>query len=271
MPDYIYAYQGKFIAPSNGKVLGKVTPLHVPPFTIRFQFVDDSSSFDPTQQTWYYGIEATWTHVEGSVWDFYYPVSSWWNGVNPNYKFCIFGGNPGGNKYNAGPLQNVKFNVIDANVTGVEYAPRLFWDCRKLQSICLFDTSGLKEVGGWFERCLGLSYIPDFDFSGVVHENQYSRDFAQFYDLSKAQPSSSTKGLLAVPNLTLPASGSLIFDSMFNSAKYVESGALALYTKAAAIGTPYSTTSAFRNCGVATTTGASELAQIPTSWGGTMA
>ncbi len=243
------------------------TPGHVPPFTIRFQFVDDSASFDPTQQAWHYGIDGTWTNVSGSVWDFYYPYTSWWLGA-ASKKFAIFGGNNSGSSYVPGPLQTVAFNVIDANVTGVDYAPRLFWDCEAMKSVCLFDTSGLKEVGSMFERCASLSYLPNFNFSGVVHENNYSTDFKQFCDMVKLPPQESRKSLLAIPDLTLPSSGSLNFGSMFSSHYYAETGALSLYTKAAALGTSAGKAKAFLKVGYLTTSGAAELAQIPTSWGG---
>lgn len=50
----------------------------------------------------------------------------------------------------------------------------------------------------------------------------------------------------------------------------VESGALALYQQASSQANPPSEHYAtFRNCGIDTTTGAAELAQIPSSWGGT--
>lgn len=45
MPEYIYAYQGKFIAPSSGKVLGKVVPVSVMPYLV-FEFT--ASDFVPT-------------------------------------------------------------------------------------------------------------------------------------------------------------------------------------------------------------------------------
>jgi hypothetical protein len=57
---------------------------------------------------------------------------------------------------------------------------------------------------------------------------------------------------------------------MFNDCLNVQSGALALYQQASTQTTPpseyYNT---FYNCGSNTTTGAAELAQIPSSWGGT--
>jgi surface protein len=50
----------------------------------------------------------------------------------------------------------------------------------------------------------------------------------------------------------------------------VESGALALYQQVSTQTTPPSNhTNAFNNCGSNTQTGQAELAQIPSSWGGT--
>ena len=58
--------------------------------------------------------------------------------------------------------------------------------------------------------------------------------------------------------------------SMFADNYNVESGALALYQQASSQTTPPSTYDiCFTNCGRDTVTGAAELAQIPTDWGGT--
>ena len=58
--------------------------------------------------------------------------------------------------------------------------------------------------------------------------------------------------------------------SMFNGCTNIESGALALYNKLSALGAQISNhEDTFKNCGSSTVTGAAELAQIPSSWGGT--
>lgn len=60
--------------------------------------------------------------------------------------------------------------------------------------------------------------------------------------------------------------------NMFNGCTAVETGALALYQQVSSQSNPPSShTGMFTNCGSGTTTGAAELAQIPTDWGGTMA
>jgi hypothetical protein len=54
---------------------------------------------------------------------------------------------------------------------------------------------------------------------------------------------------------------------MFYNCYKVESGAYALYQQASTQTTPPSSHSnTFRNCGRDTTTGAAELAQIPSDW-----
>jgi hypothetical protein len=58
--------------------------------------------------------------------------------------------------------------------------------------------------------------------------------------------------------------------NMFYDCVNVQSGALALYQQASSRVTPPSHSYTFRFCGSNTETGAAELAQIPTSWGGTM-
>jgi surface protein len=56
---------------------------------------------------------------------------------------------------------------------------------------------------------------------------------------------------------------------MFYNCYKVESGALALYQQASTQSIVPSHNGTFRNCGRDTVTGAAELAQIPSSWGGT--
>ena len=259
MFDYLYTYQNKIVSPSSGVSLGGSS---VPPMTLRFQFIDESADFDPTQQTWYYASDGTWTHVEGSVWDFYYPHYAWTIPRGSTYH-SIFGGNPTGTSYVAGPLNQVSFKIINANLEGVTKCPRLFYRCEKMKSICLFDTSKIQAVQSMFERAESLSYLPDFDFSSVTNELS---GFKQFMYLRIA--SSSTPGLLAIPNLTLPSSGPIAFDGMFYNCRYASSGLLNLYNKMKDIATS-SPGSPFRDCGIRTDNGNIERKFIPkTGWGG---
>lgn len=59
-------------------------------------------------------------------------------------------------------------------------------------------------------------------------------------------------------------------NNMFNGCTNVETGALTVYNQLAALGAQITShTDTFKNCGSNTVTGAAELAQIPSSWGGT--
>lgn len=73
--------------------------------------------------------------------------------------------------------------------------------------------------------------------------------------------------LQTVPLLSTDAATDV--DSMFKGCTNVESGALALYQQMSTQTTPPTThTNTFQSCGSYTVTGAIEIAQIPTSWGG---
>lgn len=59
-------------------------------------------------------------------------------------------------------------------------------------------------------------------------------------------------------------------ENMFNNCPNIKSGQKALYDKLSVISTITNHTNCFKNCGSDTEEGRAELAQIPTSWGGTM-
>jgi hypothetical protein len=259
MIDYLYTYQNKIVSPSSGVSLGGSS---VPPMTLRFQFIDESADFDPTQQTWYYLSDGTWTHVEGSVWDFYYPHEYWTIPYHNTAYHSIFGGTSTGTTFRSGPLNQVSFKIINANLDVVTGCPRLFWGCEKMKSICLFDTSKLQSVQSMFEDTVSISYLPDFDFSSVTNELS---GFKQFIYLKRAN--SSNPGLLAIPNLTLPSSGPISFDGMFSGCKYASSGLLNMYNKMNDI-SPITHNSTFTNCGTLTDNGKLERKFIPKSFGG---
>ena len=74
--------------------------------------------------------------------------------------------------------------------------------------------------------------------------------------------------LQTVPLLATNAATNV--QSMFNNCRNVTSGALALYTQMSTQTTPpYTHDYCFYKCGADTVTGAAELAQIPSAWGGT--
>lgn len=116
--------------------------------------------------------------------------------------------------------------VIGGNTSDVTNMSQLFYSCTALTTVALFDTSNVTIMAYMFCDCDLLTSIPLFNTSKAT-------------------------------NIT----------SMFRNCYKVESGALALYQQASSQTTPPSTHSyAFRYCGRDTTTGAAELAQIPTGW-----
>ena len=116
--------------------------------------------------------------------------------------------------------------VLGANTTGITAMDDMFWGCSSLTSIPLFDTSNVTNMNYMFGNCSSLTSIPLFDTSSVTNMSY-----------------------------------------MFDYCTNVQSGALALYQQASSQTTPPSNHSyCFYSCGSNTTTGAAELAQIPSGW-----
>lgn len=118
--------------------------------------------------------------------------------------------------------------VLGANTTGIRTMAEMFTNCVSLTSVSLFNTSSVTTMSYMFDNCESLTAVPLFDTSRVT-----TMDYA------------------------------------FNYCLYVESGALALYQQVSSQAWPPSShIRTFYLCGANTTTGAAELAQIPTAWGG---
>ena len=207
----------------------------IPAKTIRFDFKYDH--FDPTTLVDYGGIGATWTHVEADVYDFYYNDANW--GYRHWGQIGASGGLFDTYAYYSGsttvlPLSEHKYDIIDMNLDGVTNVSSLTTPAWQVQNIFSIRNSGSVTSFTYFlgNQYHNLAYtsIPLFDTSSAIY----------------------VRGML-------------------ENAKYVETGALTLYQQMSTQATPPTlTTDCFKNCGVFTTTGAAELAQIPTSWGGTM-
>lgn len=121
--------------------------------------------------------------------------------------------------------------VLGANTTEITNMEEMFYRCESLVSVALFDTSNVTSTRAMFFGCTSLTSIPLFNTSNVTN-----------------------------------------MLSMCNGCTNVQSGALALYQQASTQANPPSNHGdTFKNCGIRTTTGAAELAQIPSDWGGTAA
>ena len=116
--------------------------------------------------------------------------------------------------------------ILGANLGNQTSLSAFCSNCASLTTVALFDTSNVTNMQQMFMNCTSLTTVPLFNTSSVTN--------VQF---------------------------------AFGSCINVESGALALYQQMSTQATPPSSHRwAFRNCGRDTTTGAAELAQIPSDW-----
>ena len=116
--------------------------------------------------------------------------------------------------------------VLGANTTGITNMRYMFAGCSSLTTVPLFNTSNVTEMRDMFAGCSSLTTVPLFNTSNVTN-----------------------------------------MGSAFYNCRNVQSGALALYQQASTQTNPPTRHElTFYNCGSNTTTGAAELAQIPSDW-----
>ena len=143
--------------------------------------------------------------------------------------------------------------LLGVNTTGITNMKQMFDGCTSLTSVPLFDTSNASDTGGMFSKCSSLIAVPLFDTSNVT-------DMSYMFSLCNSITIVPLFNTSKVTNMS----------GMFAHCRNVQSGALALYQQASTQTNPPSKHgNTFFNCGMNTTTGAAELAQIPSSWGGT--
>lgn len=141
-------------------------------------------------------------------------------------------------------------SVTLSNTGNVSNTSNMFNNCTSLSTVNLFDTSHVTNASSMFTNCTSLQTIPLFNTASAT--NLYG----------------FVKGCTALTSIPLfsTASATNVY-SMFEGCTAVESGALALYNQMAGQTTPPSLhTRCFYNCGSNTTSGAAELAQIPSDW-----
>lgn len=126
---------------------------------------------------------------------------------------------------------------------------RLFYGCASLESVKTIAGS-ITSANEAFRDCTSLKTAPSIASGGCTHFQSMFRGCT----LLEAVPLYDTASAVNV-------------NSMFQNCTGVKSGALALYNQMAGQATPPSTHAyCFYNCGSGTTTGAAELAQIPSDW-----
>ena len=140
--------------------------------------------------------------------------------------------------------------VLGANTTGITDMYGMFFGCNAITTVPLFDTTIVTDMRRMFNDCSAITTVPLFDTTNVTN---------MYYMLT------SCSALTTVPLFNTSKVTNV--GGMLWGCTNVQSGALALYNQLSSQTTPPSThDKAFRNCGSNTTTGAAELAQIPSDW-----
>lgn len=162
------------------------------------------------------------------------------------------GGYMGTPSYTTATLVPGTTNVYDVYKSGTNFRSFLY-GCTNLVEVLGANTTGITNMGYMFTYCFSLATVPLFDTTSVTN----------MYGMFE-----SCKSLTAIPLFNTSKVTNM--SSAFESCSNVETGALALYQQASTQATPPTNhTNTFYYCGSNTTTGAAELAQIPSSWGGT--
>ena len=229
------------------KVFGSAPTL--PPYTIRLKFEDGAT---PTFSKGTLSQVSEWPNV----WDLYYDSTSWAYLCENQYELI---------------------EVIAANTSSVTSMTSMFEGCSFLTTVPLFDTSSVTDMSRMFHGCDSLTTVPLFDTSSATSMREMFHICTSLTTVPLFDTSSVTSmmemfhgcdSLTTVP--LFDTSSATTMSSMFFGCVNVQSGALALYQQASTQANPPSQHSGcFLNCGSQTVTGAQELAQIPSSWGGT--
>jgi surface protein len=254
----IFAFDNKILALNNKWLrensyvppVDPYNPLGLPALTIRVKVASGSSAPSPTN--------ATVTAVQGQT-DVYDICTA--NSARPN--------DWSGLLYSANIIE-----VLGANATGVTIMRETFDSCTALTSVALFDTSTVSTMNYTFNNCTSLTSVPLFDTSNVtdmsiMFDSCSSLTTVPLFDTSNvttmAQMFNNCTSLTTV--LLFDTSNVTDMTGMFANCSNVTGGALALYQQASSQANPPTNhLITFRNCGSNTTTGAAELAQIPSDW-----
>lgn len=162
----------------------------------------------------------------------------------------------------------------------------MFAGCTNLRSIPnTLDTSKMNYLASLFAYCSSLTSVPYVSTASLSRSSYYNNlihsMFAGCSSLLHAPANFDTTNAKGISNLfsgctslkEVPLLNTAYLTDMsnaFNGCVSVEAGALALYTQASTqANPPTSYGDCFKDCG--SVGNPSELAQIPTSWGGTMA
>lgn len=256
----VLTISGKWLIPGESPIPpapDPYNPLNLPPYTIRLKYIDGYTPKKPSTSAAKYWSSKQ-VSVSPNVWDISYTTSYWSLNGYPDY---------------FGTKDNI-LEVLGANTTNVTDMSALFSKCHNLSSIALFDTSNVTTMFRLFEDCESLITVPLFNTSKVtsmqtMFQNCYNLKEIPLFDTHNVNNLSyfcyKCVSLTKVPLLN--TYNLYQINHGFTGCYKVETGALALYQQMSTQATPPAAHGdCFYNCGRDTTTGAAELAQIPSGW-----
>ena len=277
----------------------KYNPLNLPPYTIRLLYKDGTT---PTFRKGA-GVRVS---SSPNIWDLTYENSDWSalleSKINPDHidLLEVLGANTKGVTnmshmfracrnlesimlFDTSEVTTMTYMLSECNyltnvplfdTSNVTDMSWMFSVCTHLDEFPLFDTTNVTTMSGMFERCILLISVPLFNTSNVTDMSWMFSGCTSLTSMPLLDTSNVTvmsymfSGCTDLIEITLFDTSKV--DNMmrtFENCNNVRSGALALYKQLSTQAVPptyhFQT---FANCGINTTTGAAELAQIPSGW-----
>lgn len=218
------------------KYVDPYNPLGLPPKTIRIRTTDDVV-LTPSPSPGALGGATVKQVVSTNVYDIEYTYNAQ----------AVIRDNIGGGKL---------LEVLGFNTEGMTKLANVFIGCTALTTIPLLDYTNITDLHSMFSGCTSITTVPGLNLLSAIDLG------SMFYECTS---------LTAMPTITLGQSTLLTVAYMFYGCTEIESGILDMYTMLSGktyTGQDYCE-ECFTDCGSNTVTGAAELAQIPSSWGGT--
>lgn len=219
--------------------------LNLPTNYIRVKF---KNGYNPTQ-----GNTQTIVDSTNNIWDIYKQSNNW----DTLFSNCTD-----------------LTDVIGGNTSAITSTQSMFNGCTALSSMNLFNTQNVKYSNMMFKNCYRISSVPLYDFSNVVDTTNMFNNCSSLYSIPSFNFNKATNmngtfhsciSLTSIPLFNMPSVNSMM--QTFWRCTNVKTGAYNLYKQVSAkVTDSYSHTGCFFECGINTTQGAAELAQIPSDW-----
>lgn len=246
------------------------------PYTLRFFFAQPE--YNPTRVSgWKSG--STWTQVSSSpnIWDYTHESSNWddefngkfvsdaneviilasgdLSGITSMKNVAYISGKVAGGTFGSGNTNNISYitYMCDLDTPNVTNMDGLLMGCRYLAVAPKLNTSSCTSLWSTFDTLYSILMIPNIDMSHVTNMRAtYSKCFS----------------LLYTPDFSKVNSNLNLCQYCFERAYNLTTGLKDAYDNLV-LTSNTNHASCFSQAGSKSTTGAAELAQIPSSWGGT--